>query len=137
VTFERDPVSVHYDRHAGRVLDRLDQRLSRRLRLPGSPATVTIWIKSPPGDPSDDVGGSTLTVHERAFVRSLYYVNRHRRPRRSVKFDYGSMTPRGRELTITMWPRGAGVGHVELTPSESYTEHDELRSRGLNANEGS
>jgi hypothetical protein len=94
------------------------------------PATVEAFVMSPPNDPCDDRDGS-LTIHERAFLRSLYYQLRLRQPRRSVRHKWFETTAEGHRVIITMFSYSSGVNHVEQHSESSYAEHPELRSRGF------
>jgi hypothetical protein len=129
MTLRRDSLSLHYDSHTNLILDRLYRETSL-------PATVEVLVISPPNDPPDE-RDSSLTVHERAFVRSLYHQNRLRHPRRSIRRpEWHEVTPNGRRVIITMFSGSSGVNHVEQHPESSYVEHAELRSGGLVSDEG-
>lgn len=119
----RDPLSVPYDEQTNKLLNRLYRKTSL-------PASAEAFVKIPPDDPPDDVDGS-LTIHERAFVRSLYQQNRLRHPRRSIrKPEWHEVTCKGRRVTVAMFTASSGVGHVEQHPESSYVERLELRSSG-------
>jgi hypothetical protein len=93
------------------------------------PANALAFVKSPPGDPADEVPGSRLTVHERAYLRSLYWNIKRRRPRRSIRVLWGEVTPGGRILRVTMFSLVSGRRHaVNLHPESSFVERPELRS---------
>jgi len=121
VAYARDPLSVEYDGQAAELLDRLYQ--NNRM-----PANALAFVASPPGDPGDNVPGSRLTQHERAYVRSLYWSIKQRRPRRSLRLAWGELTPGGRILRVTMFSRISGRRHAEAQPARSYAERPELRS---------
>lgn len=121
MVYERDPVSVAYDPQATELLDGL--YASNRM-----PANALAFVKSPPGDPADAVPGSRLTVHERAYLRSLHWNIKRRRPRRSIRVLWGEMTPGGRMLRVTMFSLVSGRRRVAGRPDLAYTERPELRS---------
>jgi hypothetical protein len=122
--YVRDPLSVLYDKQTSKLLDRL-------YRVTNLPASAETFVEIPKDDPPDDVDGS-LTMHERAFVRSLYKQNRLRHPRRSIrKPQWHEVTRKGRRVTVTMFTGSSGVDHVEQHPESSYVERPELRSSGL------
>jgi hypothetical protein len=62
VPYGRDPLSVFYDKQTSKLLDTLYRKSSL-------PASAKAFVKIPPNDPPDDFDGS-LTIHQRAFVRS-------------------------------------------------------------------
>jgi hypothetical protein len=122
--YVRDPLSVSYDKQANRLLDKLYRKSSL-------PVSVETFVKIPLHDPPDDVDG-TLTMHERAFVRSLYHQNKLRFPRGAIrKPEWHEVSRRGRRVTIIMFSASSGVDHVEQHPESSWAEHPELRSGGL------
>jgi hypothetical protein len=124
MAYVRDPLSVLYDEQTGKLLDRLYCEISL-------PASVAAFVKIPLDDPPDDVDGS-LTVNERAFVRSLYHQNKLRHSQAAIrKPQWHEVTPKGRRVTITMFTASSGVHHVEQHPESSYAERPELRSSGL------
>ena len=129
MAFQRHPLSVSYDKYTNLILDRLYREASL-------PATVEAFVISPPNDPLDE-RDSSLTIHERAFVRSLYHQNTLRNPRHSIsRPEWHELTPNGHLVTITMFPGRSGADHVEQHSESSYVEHPELRSRGLLSDEG-
>jgi hypothetical protein len=85
---------------------------------------------SPPNDPRDD-RDSSITIHERAFLRSLYYQLRLRQPRKSIRHEWFETTPKGRRVVLTAFSYSSGVNHVEQHSESSYAEHPELRSGGF------
>jgi hypothetical protein len=120
----RDPLSVLYDEQTSELLDRLYRETSL-------PASVEAFVQIPLDDPPDDVDGS-LTIHERAFVRSVYHQNKLRRSQGAIrKPQWHEVTHRGRRVTIAMFTASAGVHHIEQHPESSYAERPELRSSGL------
>jgi hypothetical protein len=121
VAYARDELAVAYDSQATELLDRL--YASRRL-----PANALAFVSSPPADPPDDVPGSRLTRHERAFIRSLYWLIKRRRPRRSIRLTWGELTPGGRILRVTIYSYVSGRRHVADHPGRAFTERPELRS---------
>lgn len=121
VAYERDPISVAYDPQATELLDGL--YASNRM-----PANALAFVRSPPGDPFDGVPGSRLTVHERAYLRSLYWNIKRRRPRRSIRVLWGEVTPGGRILRVTMYSLVSGRRWNGAHPDVSFTERPELRS---------
>jgi hypothetical protein len=124
MAYQRHPLSVLYDHHTNLILDRLYRAVSL-------PAVVEAFVLSPPDDPRD-VRDSSLTVHERAFIRSLYYQLRLRHPRRSIRRpEWFEKTPKGHRVIITMYSDSSGVNYVEQHPESSWAEHPELRSSGL------
>ena len=127
--FARDPLSVSYDKQTNRLLDRLYRKRSL-------PASAEAFVKVPPNDPPDDVDGS-LTMHERAFVRSLYHQNKLRHPRRSIrKPEWHEATHKGRRVTVTVFTGWSGFDHAEQHAESSYVERPELRSSGLPSDAG-
>jgi hypothetical protein len=117
----RDPLSVVYDEQTNKLLNRLYRKTSL-------PASAEAFVKIPPDDPPDEVDGS-LTVHQRAFVRSLYQQNRLRHPKGSIrKPEWHEVTRRGHRVTVTMFTGSSGTHHVEQHPELSYVEHPELRA---------
>lgn len=124
MSYARDPLSALYDKQTSRLLDKL-------YRATNVPASAEAFVKVPPNDPPDDIDG-TLTVHERAFVRSLYYQNKLRSGQKSIrKPEWHEVTRKGRRVTVTMFSGSSGVDYTMQHPESSYAEHPELRSSGL------
>src|SRR5258708_26060728 len=96
VPFARDPLSVLYDEDATVILDRLFG-----LPMRGGSARTIAYIASPLLAARDDYDGS-LTVQERAFLRSVHWNLKRRRPRRSLRVDWAdeSYPGLGRPVTI-------------------------------------
>jgi hypothetical protein len=123
VAYARDPLSVAYDGQAAELLDRL--YASNRM-----PANALAFVLSPPGDPLDGVPGSVLTVHERAYLRSLYWNVKRRRPRRSLRTYWGELTPGGRILRVTIFSLVSGRRHILEHTDRAYSEQPDLRAAG-------
>jgi hypothetical protein len=124
VPYVRDPLSVLYDKQTSKLLDLLYRKSSL-------PASAEAFVKIPRNDPPDDFDGS-LTIHERAFVRSRYYQNNLRHPQGSIRRpQWHEVTRKGRRVTVTMFTRSSGVNHVEQHPESAYVEHPERQSSGM------
>jgi hypothetical protein len=81
-----------------------------------------------------DSGG--LSVYERAFQRSLYYIhngggNGRRNPQWSMQREWGEETPRGRVLRIRMTSTEAAWRAVSAMPArQRWTSNPDLQSGG-------
>jgi hypothetical protein len=127
VPFARDPLSVLYDDDARVILDRL-----YGLPMRGGAARTIAYVASPPFAARDDYDGS-LTVQERAFLRSVYWNLARRRPFRSIRPDWSEdyVPGLGRPLTLTMFTLAAARAWSESHPERPrYADHPELRSAG-------
>jgi len=129
--FERDPLSVKYDAWSAR-------QLGRAVASPG--AWQLARVVSPRGDAIDSTK-HRLTVHERAALRSLYYVLKANRTEWSLQTDWGSPRFTGVGLGRVGFGERHRVIHFRVVSHESarlamrnrsdaYTADPAERSRG-------
>src|SRR5215469_741693 len=99
----------------------------RAIRAERQKQGVSVWIASPPRDPTDARG---LTAHERAFQRSCYYlmwrvyITRHAVPPYALKMTWSPDTRpssggrSARRVAIRLWLRSqARVSKARWTDS--------------------
>lgn len=123
----RDPLSVRYDRPAGRLLDR-------------AAARPNTWIETRLPTPSHmrhvvDTHG--LTPYERAFTRSLYYqLNgpysegwRERQLEFSLQVTWGGYNKLGRLCRIRITSYESGWKHAHRRPDQAYTNNPALQAQ--------
>jgi hypothetical protein len=120
VTLSRDPVSVQFDRQAGRLLGRAHGR-------PGEWTGTT--LANPTGQwdlwaglrglrllgPDDAPSGAAKTAWCRSFIRSCYYVHRDSGSDARLSYRVGTVRIRpggkvaGRLVQVRLMPAGAGA----------------------------
>jgi hypothetical protein len=126
VAYTRDPLSFEYDDFVLSVLEAVAQRRT----WPRQGVPISAWVDVPMLDLLDNVNNSTMTRHERAFVRSLYYNARFLRPRRSFRLPvWGQRNARGRRL-CQFQAFADGLAYVEANPVISYIENADMQTQG-------
>jgi hypothetical protein len=126
MAYTRDPVSLEYDEFALTVLAAIQAR--RTWTRAGVP--VTAWVDVPWVDLPDNVPGSEMTRHERAFVRSLYYNLRFMQPRRSIQRpQWGVRNAAGRRQCSFLVFADGGT-YIDENPGISYISNPAMQTAG-------
>lgn len=119
VAYTRDPVSLEYDEFVLTVL----AAIAARRTWPRQGVPVQAWVDVPLLDIMDNVPGSEMTRHERAFVRSLYYNAKFLQPRRSIQRPTWSIrNARGRRL-CQFQVFADGRTFMDVNPQLSYIDN--------------
>ena len=127
MTYQRDPLSVRYDRTAYAMITRAIQGAARGRWVPGV-------IESGGHEQREDYG-SRLSVSERAFQRSLYHDQRIHKARKntggdwSLKVEWGEVIGRRRLLRIRVFKDSTGARKVRRDyGGQSYVKNPAARS---------
>jgi hypothetical protein len=116
----RDPISLEYDQAAVTIL----AAIALRRTWPPEGVPVVAFVDMPLLDLPDEVPGSAMTRHQRAFVRSLYWNLKQSGLPRSIRLPvWGPRNLAGRQqVTFRVFTLRDGQDFIEAVPQVSYIE---------------
>ena len=141
MTYERDPLSVQFDRQAKAVITLVIAQHGKHRENTKLVPYVRVRVPNPARSVGvRESGKDHLSSHERAFLRSLYHDDRihqltaRRKPhaRWSLKAEWGPvpvLAGQARYVSLRVFTATDGSRHMERKPaSVKFSETPELRS---------